>query len=153
VVQSYGPIDRDQAFRVVASAWGLSTLGSKIRAILDGALRSIPKDRRAREADGALFPPGQDPAAYRDFRVPDPSDDRTKRRIEHIPIQEIANAADYVLHQAKSIGRDDLAKETARLLGIERMGTKVRETVDAAIQRLLDERRAEEVSGRIRPRE
>ena len=71
VVQSYGPIDRDQAYRVVAAAWGLSTLGSKIRAILDGALRAIPKDRRPQEADGALFPPDRDPATYRGVRVPD----------------------------------------------------------------------------------
>lgn len=150
VVQSYGPIERDQAFRIVAGAWGLSGLGSRIRRIIDRALFALPRDRRPVVADGALFAPGQDPAAYRGFRVPDPDDERTKRRVEHIPVQELVNACEYVVAQAKSIGRDDLAKETARLFGIERMGKKVVETLDGAIDRLGAEGRAEVGRDRVR---
>ena len=63
------------------------------------------------------------------FRIP--SDiENSKRDAEHLPPQEVANAALYVLEQHISLPIAELVKETARLLGYHRTGP----TVDKAMR-------------------
>jgi len=148
VVESAGPIERDEAYRTVAGAWGLSSLGSRIRRTLDDAKTTLG-DRRPIEHEGFLFPSNVSPEAYDGLRIPDPYDARTKRRVEHISIEELANGAAFVLEQEKSVGRADLVKKTARLFGIDRLGAKVAARVEAGVDRMLSAGQAEAVDGSI----
>jgi hypothetical protein len=57
--------------------------------------------------------------------------------------EEIANAAAAVLRDAGSLDRAALAREVARLFGIQRAGPKVRESVDRGIELLVAAGRCE----------
>ncbi len=137
VVQVAGPIDRHHAYRQVMACWGLSTLGGRIRAQISEASKSLPSKQRPRVEGAALWPPDTLTKDWTEFRVVDPGDDRTQRKADEIPIAEIANAAAWVLGRAKTIQRVELAKETARVFGINRMGKKVQAVMDEGIAQLV----------------
>ncbi len=73
---------------------------------------------------------------YKTFRIPDEGDSKARTADEICP-EEIANAAAYILTQNISMGKDDLARETAKLFGITRLGNKVRSSFDAGIELLM----------------
>lgn len=150
LLRDHGPLERDQAFRWVAGAWGLSTLGAKIKKTLAAVIADLPSGQQPVLWHGALFHPELDPDRYRTFRVADPLDEARKRKLEHIPVPEIANAAEHVLQQAKSIGEDELAKETARLFGYTRTGKKVATVVAQAVEMLVSQDRATRSGNRVR---
>ena len=72
-----------------------------------------------------LWNAGQDAERYRRFRVPTEEDAETFREAAEIPIEEVANAAAALLKVHVSLPLTDLARETARQFGFERMGPKV----------------------------
>lgn len=149
VVQAAGPVDRKQAYREVMACWGLSSLGARIRGILDDALAAAPAPRRPIRVGEVLWPADLDPATWREFRVPDPEDPRTERPADEIPPAEIANAAAWVLDRAKSIDRETLVKETAFALGIARVGKRVRAAMEAGLSTLIEAGRAREQGSTI----
>ena len=144
-----GPIQRDHAYRQVIACWGLSSLGRRIRRVLDDTLGAIADSHRPTVVGDTLWPVGVDEARWVAFRVVDPQDPDTKRRADEIPPAEIANAAAWVLERAKTISREDLARETARAFGIDRLGTKVRATMEVGIDRLAARGRCELDGDRI----
>ena len=58
----------------------------------------------------------------------------SKRDVKEIPPQESANAVCLVLHEQISMSRDDLIRESARLMNFTRMTANVTAVFDAAIQ-------------------
>ena len=59
------------------------------------------------------------------------------RSAEELPAIEIVNAMAWLLRQHHALGQDDLAREAARCFGITRVGTVVKEVMDAAVELLL----------------
>ena len=70
---------------------------------------------------------GQRPDGYRVFRRTPRS--VRDRHIDHIPAQEIVNAAVHVLKSEFAAEPDELVKETSVALGIARCGAKVRHRI------------------------
>lgn len=138
VINTSGPILRLHAYREVMSCWGLSSLGKRIRKVLDEALGMLLARNNPPLLDGETLWPTRDASRpYRAFRIVDPSDPRTQRKADEIPPAEIANAAAWVLERSKTISREDLAKEAAFALGIQRLGKKVRAAMDQGIDVLI----------------
>ena len=65
-----------------------------------------------------------------------------QREADDLPLQEVANAAHDVLRKSIRMPAEDLARETARLFGFQRMGTKVSKRMHAGISRLIEDGRA-----------
>jgi len=132
VVRHEAPVEVSRACRDVAAAFGVERLTQRARARVQDALGALRPDARPREIDGFFWRPDQELARYASFRVPDP-DDPSPRRAEEIPPIEIANAARWILASDVSLPAEDLEREVARLFGIRRLGSNVREAMAAGI--------------------
>ena len=72
------------------------------------------------------------------------------RSIEHIAPEEIAEAAFLVAQEARSIGAEDLLRETVKLLGYARRSKKIDAAVMGAIEVLKASGRIQEENGLVR---
>jgi uncharacterized Zn-finger protein len=84
--------------------------------------------------DGFLWP------SYEEYELTvriNGEDDR--RDIDEIPIEEIAKGAAIVLMEGGAMNKDDLALETARLIGYERRGSRIEARIDEAVEILEEE--------------
>jgi very-short-patch-repair endonuclease len=127
VLRQEAPIERELCLRRVADRWGLDRLTRRARERLEALL----PEARAEESRGEVFlwRVDQDPAAYAGYRV-------GEREPEEIPPREIANAAREILRGHVSMPRTDLARETGRLFGFQRLGRKVSEAMEDGIRLL-----------------
>ena len=74
--------------------------------------------------------------AFAGFRVP--PDEQHERAIDDIPGAELENAMRWLLRQHQALHGEDLARETARCFGIQRLGSVVREVMVAVLDRLAE---------------
>jgi len=137
VVDTEGPVSVNVALRRVAAYWDCNRIAGKIRENLLAGLTSAPVTWSMSGGAEFLWPEGQTPQDYRDFRVPT-ADPATHRAIDDICLEEIANAAHKVLQQQYGLPAADLARESARLFGLKRVAKKAQERILKAIQMLID---------------
>jgi very-short-patch-repair endonuclease len=124
VVIKEGPIRCELASKRVAEAYGLKRVGDRMAEWIK---KQIPTDSVfvQRITSGSfLWPKETKPEEYVDFRVPG-TDPESVRSAEDLPVEEVANAAKYVLETQISLPVDDLARETARVFGFHRTGRQV----------------------------
>jgi len=149
VVRALGPIHKDEAARLVIECWSLRTLGRRIREKVDAARRATPVQDRPVPRGSFLWPAGVDADTWDSIRVPG-DNPRTRRDAHHIPPEEVANAATWVVERALSISVEDLHREMAAVFGIRRLGKKVREAMQAGIEVLAARGRCSVEDGRVR---
>ena len=128
VVEKEAPISLALVTRRVTAFWGFSRITAKA---VKRVLAHVPQDKvRIQKIAGDIFlwRVGQEPREYESFRVPGSHAD-SHRSADDIPIEEIANAAMHILRRQISLPIADLARETGRLFGFERMGNHVLETM------------------------
>lgn len=143
VVNCEGPIHFMAAARRVASFWGMGKAGAQIRKIVSRAISRAVDQGSIKKKSDFLWPAKMEKAPVR--RVP-PGEN--PRDIEEIALEEIAEAAYLCIKSGFSMTQEDLLVQTARLLGYERTGLKLKERISLAIQQLLDEKRLE-IDGNI----
>jgi len=141
VLAAEAPIHGDLLVRRVAAAFDLARTTARTRSRVLALARELPAAHRPVERDEFLWPADLDPAQWLGFRFPDPRDDATRREVEHIPPEEIVNAAVHVVRTQVGLGRQDLLRQTGLLLGFARLGTRVKAAlasgIDAAIARAV----------------
>jgi hypothetical protein len=136
VVRQEGPISLSLAAGRVAVAWGFERVRAKA---VERVRCLIPTEHvRVRTVAGQrfLWPIELDPDTYVSFRVPGP-EEGSSRTAEDMPPEEVANALLYVLTDQVAAPADDLIRQTARVLGFQRMGRKVDERMRAGLQVLV----------------
>ncbi|MGD8247970.1 DUF3320 domain-containing protein [Ralstonia pseudosolanacearum] len=118
VIETEGPVSQAAAFKRVTRAWGLSRVGSRIEAHLSAL---IPNQvTRTTDNDVTFYwPEHANPNTWDGIRVPG-SDPDTRRSIDEISLEELGNAAVYVLQQQGGTSQDGLVKAVCRLLGVAR---------------------------------
>lgn len=133
IVDAEAPLLFDALCYEVASAWGLQRAGSRIREVVRDAVRQnrFPVRRAGKREFVWTKELAEKP--YEGFRVPREGDPKA-RTAEEICPEEIANAAVQVLNLHISMGQDDLARETANVFGITRLGNKVRSSFMEGIE-------------------
>ncbi len=134
VVEHEGPIEAQRAARLVAERFQVARTSQQIAEQILATLSLLPDDTRPRLRSGFLWPAALDPDTWRDFRVPaegtpDP------RSWEEVALEELANAARWVLSANVRLAISDLARETARLFG-RRLGKNVEARLRGAIESL-----------------
>ena len=139
IIEVEGPIYEKVLKRRVLRAWGFTRIGDAIKRILDECLPSNAVTTQLGE-DRVFWPNGIVPNDYRQFRVG--QDEESRRAIDEIPPEEIANAMQEVLMDFTSCEKDTLLRETVKLLGMSVVTSKARKYLEFGI-------RALEVSGRI----
>jgi hypothetical protein len=138
LIQQEGPIHFDYAVKRLASAWGLKRKTPKIGQAVKEALNLLIVKQKVKVKGNFLWPPElQDVQA----RVPVPDVPESKRKLEHIPAEEIENAMKTVAQYALGISADSLIAETAKVFGFIRAGEKSRKRFSDVYNRLLWEKK------------
>lgn len=137
VVRHEGPVSLRLAARRVAAHWGLKQVREQVRERVRRLLPLEEVRARSSGADVFLWPVGANPDTYGNFRVPGASPEAL-RDAEDLPVEEVANAALFLLRQHISAPERDLARETGRLFGFQRAGGRVEGRMRAGIELLIE---------------
>lgn len=139
IIQTEGPIFEPLLKKRITKAWGFTRAGGSITDILR---KCLPDDLiMTTYADKIVFwPRNVFPADYHDYRVG--TDRDSKRAIDEIPPEELANAMYEILVDFTTCDRDVLFRETIRLFGFNKLTEKARQHLEYAVSVLQN-------SGRI----
>lgn len=148
VVEGEGPISKGLLLRKVLQAWGIARTGTRIASYFDRILRSMRLQRSVWDGNEFYWPDGIDPEKYEVYRVPQGEQDR--RGAEDLPPEEISNAIKEILFMQGSIPKEDLVRETIRLLGYSRTGSALEKAVGLGIRCARKREIAEIHEGRLR---
>ncbi|MBR4172204.1 MAG: DUF3320 domain-containing protein [Kiritimatiellae bacterium] len=124
LVAAEGPIVFSLLRKRIMQEWDFKRLKPNMEDVL---LRSIPKDIRT-TAQGTgedrqlvFWPDGVTPESYTTYRIPKKDDKNTKRALDEIPVQEIANAERAIKQSLQSVPEETLYLETAKRFGFARV--------------------------------
>ncbi|MBU1430670.1 DUF3320 domain-containing protein [Myxococcota bacterium] len=148
IVEVEGPVSEARVARLLAHAYGLKTLTQRLKGRMDALYERL--DVALRPRAGFLWPHGCDPKTWRGFRAPRRASAR--RDVEHIPVEEWANAAEAILNQQFGLPHEDLVRELAQFFGYTRLGERLGAYASAGISRLLEEKRAWMDGAQVKPR-
>lgn len=148
IVAPEGPMSLALAARRLAAHWDFSRFIASVQQRVEVLARRARMRIVQHDDDLFLWPDGLDPEAYRAFRIPGDSAN-TRRDATDLPPEEIANAAQHLLNQHISLPTDDLVRETARLLGYQRLGPRVEPAIRRGIAVLLRRPTAREEGGMV----
>jgi hypothetical protein len=138
LVQEEGPIHFDYAVKRLASAWGLKRRSPKVVQAMREALNLLLLKRRVIVKGSFLWSPELQDVPV---RTPVSGVPESKRKLEHIPPEEIENAMKAIAQYALSISAESLIAETAKVFGFSRAGEKSRQRFSDIYKRLLWEKK------------
>jgi very-short-patch-repair endonuclease len=140
VVTDEGPIAEGELFRRMARAWHQGRTGTRIVSRL-GQL--APEAFRVLDLDDSFFywPPTINPAQWTGFRLCNESDD-SKRHVDNVSVQELANVAAYLLDQGGSCDARNLAKSVCQAIGMARVTSDSESRASKGIDFLISKGRA-----------
>jgi len=130
VLAAEAPIEFDRFARTLADLWEVGRVTDRHRERVRAALPA-----NTLEEQGVLWINGHQRDSFRGFRTP--KDERSERSAEELPLIEVVHAMAWLLRQHHALAVDDLARETARCFGIQRLGNVVRSVMEAALHRLI----------------
>jgi hypothetical protein len=147
VVIDEGPIAEDELFRRMARSWNQGRTGTRILS----RLRELaPTASRFLESENSSFywPPTVDPNQWTGFRLCSESED-TKRHVDEVSVQELANVAAYLLDQGGSCNARDLAKSVCQAIGMARVTSEADSRASRGVEFLISRGRAIKDGDRI----
>jgi hypothetical protein len=129
VLDVEAPMHIDLLARRVGAYFGIGRVTTRV----SDRIREVTS-ARARLGDttdtDAVWRSDQDPSSLPSVRA---ADAENRREPDEIPLAEVAAAAALVLDRNLGMPVDDLARETARLLGFARLGDKAKKRMRAGI--------------------
>jgi hypothetical protein len=134
VVRVESPVDAELVARRIMGATGVTRLGRRIKEAIWGGIEHACRRGKVGRADGVLFWTDQDGVPVRDRSD---ADDDT-RDIEMVPAQEIAAAARKLTDGAFGVDAEDLVRQVSRTLGFDKMGSNIRQRIEAVVGAMVD---------------
>lgn len=136
VVRGEGPVSLDLTAKRIAAAWGFGRTTNRLVARIQAL--ATPATVAIQNTAGGVFlwPAGMAPDRYAGFRVPDRNGEG-ERQPPDLPLEEVANAAAFLLASHFSAPLEELIRETARLFGFMRLGRRVDERIREGIELLV----------------
>ena len=138
LVNKEGPIHFDYALRRLASPWGLKRKGPRVVQAVREALNLLLINQKVVVKGSFLWPPG---LQHVQARIPVSGIPESRRKLGHIPPEEIENAMELVAHYALGISAESLIGETAKVFGFNRLGERSRKRFYDIYKRLLWEKK------------
>ena len=133
IVVTEGPVSERTVCRRLADAWGLKRAPAGLSSALPKMLKRLTADRRPTWRDGFLWPNGVTPDVWRDYRAADPALPDTRRDLEDVALEEIANAADALLGRYGTMPREELARAVAKRFGYRALTKGVHKRIEDGI--------------------
>lgn len=143
VLEKEAPIPFKELARRVGALWGLQ----KVTSRLETRLKRCLGRELAHVVEDTVWRPDQDPTSWRGYRL-SPSGEEA-RDLESIPLAELANAAEALLEQCCGLAQEDLVRGTAQLFGFSRLGKRLRERLDQAVDLLAAQGRCLVEDGKV----
>jgi len=138
IVEKEGPIGQEFLARRVASFWGHERFTARVS---EHAMELLEECVSAGELhideNGFVWTHADQPAACLYFRTPEDEAD-PEREVEDLAPQEVAAAALHLLRQHISVPLDDLVRQTAKLFGYPRAGSRMQAVLLGGIERLRE---------------
>ena len=127
IIKKESPIYESVLKKRIARAWGFSRTGGSIQKILDSCMPSALEITCCGE-EKVFWAPEIKAADYSFYRVG--NEEETKRAIDEIPPEELANAMNEILLDFNSCEKDVLFRETVKLFGFSAVTTKARKFLE-----------------------
>ena len=137
IIQKEGPIHKMRLARLAAEAFGLSRVNA---ARADAILRCLPSAYLRTTDKSCAWPTGIDPVEWREVRRSQPGDGRN---LDHVPLDEIANAMAVVAELGGGMGEEEIKRQALALFGGKRLTEGVSSRLTAGLQRGLNTGRIE----------
>lgn len=136
-----GPIHLDVAYERLRAWWGVGRVGAKIRANIDRAINLAPIVRNGDFLDAPNRTVDR-------VRVPA---NGVNRRVEHVPIEELALATALLVKDVGAASRAEIVQQVSRTFGWARQGVVVERRVNEAVDRALNDEQIVERNGTLSP--
>ncbi len=131
IVESEGPIHRERLARLAAESFGLSRVAP---ARMDAILRCLSSDHVRAADKSCAWPSGIEPDRWRDVRVSSPGDGRP---LEHVPLDEIANAMAVAAELGGGMAEGELKRQALNMFGGKRVTAGIDAILTAALTRAV----------------
>ncbi len=138
LIREEGPIHFDYAVKRLMSAWELKRKSSNIVHAVREALNLLILKDKVIVKGNFLWPPELQEVQV---RVPVPDVPESKRKLEHIPPEEIETAMKIIAQYALGISVESLIAESAKVFGFRHAGEKSRKRFSDIYKRLLWEKK------------
>ncbi len=138
LVEKEGPIHFDYAVERLADAWGLKRVTPKISHAVQEALNVLIRDQKVVIKGSFLWQP-----TLKDVQIRIPVDGiaETKRKLEHLPPEEVEAAMKIIAKYALGISDESIVVETAKVFGLTHSTDKSKEYFNDILKRLIRERK------------
>jgi hypothetical protein len=137
LVENEGPIHFDYAVGRLAASWGIRRITPQIYHAVKEALSNLLREKKVAIKGSFLWPPELKETP---IRVPVQGIPESKRKPEYIPPEEVESAMKLVTKYALSISVDSLIDVTAKIFGLNHLGTGTKEVFSEILKRLVRER-------------
>ena len=137
LVENEGPIHFDYAVERLAASWGIRRITPQIFHAVKEALSNLLREKKVTIKGSFLWPPELKETP---IRVPVQGIPESKRKPEYIPPEEVESAMKLVTKYALSISADSLIDVTAKIFGLNHLGTGTKEVFSEILKRLVRER-------------
>jgi len=146
LVEKEGPIHFDYTVERLADAWGIKRVTPKVSHAVQEALSTLIRDQKVIIKGSFLWPP-----VLKDVQIRIPVDgiDETKRKLEHVPPEEVEAAMKIIAKYALGISDESLIAETAKVFGLTHSTEKSKEYFTDILNRLIRERKLTNKDGVI----
>ncbi|MGD6933672.1 MAG: DUF3320 domain-containing protein [Candidatus Bathyarchaeia archaeon] len=146
LVEKEGPIHVEYAVERLAEAWGIKRVTPKISHAVQEALNNLLRDQKVTIKGSFLWPPTLKDVQ---IRIPVEGIPETKRKLEHIPPEEVEAAMKLIAQYALGISDESLVAETAKVFGLNHSTDKSKEYFNEILKRLIRERKLASKDGVI----
>jgi hypothetical protein len=148
LVEKEGPIHFDYAVERLADAWGIKRVTPKISHAVQEALNALIRDQKVVIKGSFLWSP-----TLKDVQIRIPVDGiaETKRKLEHVPPEEVEAAMKIIAKYALGISDESLVAETAKVFGLIHSTEKSKEYFHDILKRLIRERKLANKDGVVTP--
>lgn len=136
IIEKEAPISRKLLSRKILNTWGITRTGAKVEARIDNILAGMKLKQSKYNEMLFYWQAEQNPNEYMAYRVP--QDNETKRSMDDICEQEIANAIKKVINEQLSLSRMDLIREIAKLFGFTRIGNVIEVAGNGGIKAAME---------------
>lgn len=143
VIEHEGPIHEEEAQRRTVQYWGIRSVGSRIRAILEEAEYLSVKANHIKKKGKFYWPIRLNKPNVRNRESLD------NKSIKLVAPEEIGEAALIVLKNEYSMPKDDLIYQTARLIGFNRITDDVNKYVWESIKSYMNQEKIVEINERF----
>lgn len=134
VINTEGPIHKDEAIRRVAQFWGFSSTGSRIKERLQDAVGFLKRDKKIRVKGDFYWSKDIETPKIRDRE----DAEGISRKITSICPEEIEEASLFVLSKEYGIPESDLIVQTAKILGYKRVTEDMSKYISKSLKKCKD---------------